>query len=140
MTPILVFIVFPLVTVIFSIALEILLKKIWLVASVIFAVFLVAAFTIFTVDFVIATIIYFLLSLITGLIIKFCYVESNEICKLHSNNEKNIKRERSSNKEETIDFDIKEIESDNINRDNKSNRYARRKNLRIYDNSSSGRR
>ena len=66
MDPILLFFVFPLVTIIFAIALQLLLNNPILVSAIIFAVFLVVTFVAFTSDFLIFAIIY---AIIAGVII-----------------------------------------------------------------------
>lgn len=68
MDPILVFFVFPLVTVVFSVALQLLLNNSFLVSAIIFAVYLVITFLAFTSDFLIFAIIYAIIALITALL------------------------------------------------------------------------
>jgi len=67
---ILFFIVLPLATILISIVLQRLLKSPILVALLVFAVFLILAFTVFTTDFLINAIIYAIIAFITALIFK----------------------------------------------------------------------
>jgi len=66
MDPILIFVVLPLATIIFSIALQRLLKCPILVAAIVFAVFLILAYTVFGTGFIIAAIVYAILAFITA--------------------------------------------------------------------------
>ena len=63
---ILLFLVFPIATIIFSIALQKIFKCPILVASIIFAIFLILAFTVYTTDFLIYVILYTIISYITA--------------------------------------------------------------------------
>lgn len=76
------FFVFPIAIIIFSIALQKILKNPILVASVIFAAFLIVAFTAFDETFLIAVLIYTIISLITAfLTCIFCNnKEENNVC------------------------------------------------------------
>lgn len=67
---ILFFIVLPLATVLISIVLQRLLKSPILVALLVFSVFLILAFTVFTTDFLINAIIYAIIAYITALTFK----------------------------------------------------------------------
>lgn len=66
MNLILIFVVLPLATIIFSIALQRLLKCPILVAAIVFAVFLILAYTVFGTGFIIAAIVYAILAFITA--------------------------------------------------------------------------
>lgn len=63
---ILTFVVLPLATIIFSIALQRLLKCPILVAAVVFAVFLILTYTVFGTDFIIFAIVYAIIAFITA--------------------------------------------------------------------------
>jgi len=65
---ILTFVVLPLATIIFSIALQRLLKCPILVAAVVFAVFLILTYTVFGTDFIIFAIVYAIIAFITALL------------------------------------------------------------------------
>jgi len=66
MDTILIFVVLPLATIIFSIALQRLLKCPILVAAVVFAIFLILTYTVFGTDFLIFAILFALLAFITA--------------------------------------------------------------------------
>ena len=66
MSPILLFFVFPIATIIFAIALERILNSPLLVGAIIFAIFLIVTFVSFTVDFLIYAIVYGLLAVLTA--------------------------------------------------------------------------
>ena len=68
---ILIFVVLPLATIIFSIALQRLLKCPILVASVIFAIFLILTYTVFGTDFIIFAILFAILAFITAFLVNF---------------------------------------------------------------------
>ena len=68
---ILIFVVLPLATIIFSIALQRLLKCPILVAAVVFAIFLILTYTILGTDFIIFAIIYAILAFITAFLVNF---------------------------------------------------------------------
>lgn len=82
------FIVLPLATILIAIVLQKLLKSPILVALLIFAVYLILAFTAFTTDFLINAIIYTLIAFITAIIVRtICCVQkrlncnnNNQIC------------------------------------------------------------
>lgn len=75
MNLILIFVVLPLVTIIFSIALERLLKCPILVAAIIFAIFLILTYTVFSTDFLIFAIVFAILAFITAFLSKlFCKI------------------------------------------------------------------
>ena len=75
MDPILIFVVLPLATIIFSIALQRLFKCPVLVAAIIFAIFLILTYTVFGTDFIIFAILFAVLAFITAFL-------SNLFCKL----------------------------------------------------------
>ena len=70
MNLILIFVVLPLATIIFSIALQRLLKCPILVAAVVFAIFLILTYTVFGTDFLIFAILFGILAFITAFITK----------------------------------------------------------------------
>ena len=61
--------VFPIATIIFSIALQQILKNPFLVSAVILAIFLIVTFTVYGITFLIFAIIYSILALITAYIV-----------------------------------------------------------------------
>ena len=63
--------IFPIATIIFSIALQKILKNPFLVSAVILAIFLIVTFTVYGINFLIAAFIYALIALITAYIVKF---------------------------------------------------------------------
>lgn len=63
--------IFPIATIIFSIALQKILKCPYLVSAIILAIFLIVTFTVYGVNFLIAAFIYALIALITAYIVKF---------------------------------------------------------------------
>ena len=67
---ILFFVILPLATILIAIVLQRLLRSPILVAILVFAVYLILAFTVFTTEFLINAIIYALLAYITALIVK----------------------------------------------------------------------
>lgn len=69
MDPILTFIVLPLATIIFSIALQRLLKCPILVAVIVFAIFLILTYTVFGTDFLIFAILFAILAFITAFLV-----------------------------------------------------------------------
>ena len=69
MNTLLFFFAFPVAVIIFSIVLEKLLKNPIIVASLIFAVFLILTFAVFGTNFLIATLAYTVLALVTALIV-----------------------------------------------------------------------
>ena len=79
MNTLLIFLAFPIAVIIFSIVLEKLLKNPIIVASLIFAVFIILTFAVFGVNFLIATLAYTILSFITALIVHLlCNREEHE--------------------------------------------------------------
>ena len=66
---ILIFVVLPLATIIFSIALQRLLKCPILVATIIFAIFLILTYTVFGTDFIIFAILFAILAFITAFLV-----------------------------------------------------------------------
>lgn len=72
---ILIFVVLPLATIIFSIALQRLLKCPILVAAIIFAIFLILTYTVFGTDFIIFAILFAILAFITAFLVNlFCKI------------------------------------------------------------------
>lgn len=82
----LVFFALPIATIIISIALQKLLDNPALVASIIFSVFLVVTFIIGDLNFLIATIIYTIISFLTAVIINYINENNNNE---NSNNNSN---------------------------------------------------
>ena len=77
---ILFFFIFPIATIIFSIALQKILNNPFLVSAIILAVFLIVTFTVYGVTFLIAAFIYALIALITAYIVRlFCKIENRTI-------------------------------------------------------------
>ena len=68
---ILIFVVLPIATIIFSIALQRLLKCPILVAAVVFAIFLILTYTVFGTDFIIFAILFAILAFITAFLVNF---------------------------------------------------------------------
>ena len=64
------FIILPLATILISIVLQKLLKSPILVAILVFAVYLILAFTVFTTDFLVNAIIYTILAYVTAVIVR----------------------------------------------------------------------
>ena len=97
---ILFFIVLPLATILISIVLQKLLRSPILVAILVFAVYLILAFTVFTTDFLINAIVYTILAFITAVIVRIicCLIgrinceDNNGIC-FGSNNENVIQED-----------------------------------------------
>lgn len=88
---ILFFFIFPIATIIFSIALQKILNNPFLVSAIILAVFLIVTFTVYGVTFLIAAFIYALIALITAYIVRlFCKIENRTIqINLINNNDDN---------------------------------------------------
>lgn len=94
------FIVLPLATILISIVLQKLLRSPILVALLVFAVYLILAFTVFATDFLINAIIYSIIAYITAVIFRLvcCLIrrmdcnDNNGIC-TNCNNEENILEE-----------------------------------------------
>jgi len=88
MNTLLIFFAFPIAVIIISIVLQKLLKNPIAVAALIFAIFLIVTFAAFDETFLIATLVYTLLALITALIVKFiCESNNNDnnICDILQN-------------------------------------------------------
>ena len=93
---ILFFIVLPLATILISIVLQKLLRSPILVALLVFAIYLILAFTVFTTDFLINAIIYTILAFLTAVVVRIicCLIkrlnceDNNGIC-VNCNNEDN---------------------------------------------------
>ena len=71
MDPILIFVVLPLATIIFSIALQRLFNCPILVAAIVFAIFLILTYTVFGTDFIIFAILFAVLSFVTAFLSNF---------------------------------------------------------------------
>lgn len=83
MNILLIFFAIPIAVIIFSIALQKILKCPVLVAAIIFAVFLIITFAVFDATFLVFTIIYTIIAFITAFIVK---IICNLINKKHNNN------------------------------------------------------
>ena len=80
MNSILFLFIFPIATIIFSIALQLILKKPFLVSAIILAIFLIVTFTVYGVNFLIAAFIYAIIALITAYIVSlFCKIGNRTI-------------------------------------------------------------
>ena len=84
MNTLLIFFAFPIAVIIISVVLQKLLRNPIAVAALIFATFLIVTFAAFDETFLIATLVYTLLALITALIVKFICESNNNnnICEL----------------------------------------------------------
>lgn len=90
---ILFFIVLPLVTILISIVLQKLLRSPILVAILVFAVYLILAFTVFTTEFLINAIVYTILAFVTAVVVRIicCLIgrinceDNNGICSTCNN-------------------------------------------------------
>lgn len=81
MNNLLIFFALPIATIIFSIALQKILKNPVLVAAVIFAIFLIVTFTAFDETFLVAALVYTILSYITAYLTQlFCRCIRNCLC------------------------------------------------------------
>lgn len=115
---ILFFIILPLVTILLAIVLQKLLRNPILVAILAFAVFLILASTVFTVDFLINAIVYTILAYITAVIVKLisCFIKKIDC---HScNNCENTLQEDIAGLQNSICGLEKNIDSLNNNIDN----------------------
>jgi len=133
MNTLLFFFAFPVAVIIFSIVLEKLLKNPIIVASLIFAVFLILTFAVFGENFLIATLAYTILSFVTALIAHLlCRNEENEhnICDLLedllSNNNNNNDNESVCDTVEDLLGNNSNNSSNNSNCGCGCNRYRRR--------------
>ncbi len=94
MNTLLIFFALPLAVIIISIALQKILKNPLLVASVIFAIFLIVTFIINNLNFLVATIVYTIISFITALIVclicKFIERYSNNFINNNTINQNSI--------------------------------------------------
>ena len=86
----LVFFALPIATIIISIALQKLLDNPALVASIIFSVFLVVTFIIGDLNFLIATIIYTIISFLTAVIINYINENNNNENSNNNSNTNNL--------------------------------------------------
>ena len=83
---VLILVVLPLATIIFSIALQKLLKCPLLVAAVVFAIFLILTYTVFGTDFIIFAILFALLAFVTAFLVSiFCRI-LKRLCNLERRN------------------------------------------------------
>lgn len=112
------FIVLPLATILISIVLQKLLKSPILVALLVFAVFLILAFTVFEAEFLINAIIYSIIAFTTAVIFRVicCLIrrmncnDDNRIC-TNCNNEENTSQEQIAGLQNRIRRLEKSIES-----------------------------
>ena len=80
MNSLLIFFAIPVATIIFSIVLQKLLNNPLLVSATFFAIFLLVTFSVFDASFLVCTILYTLLSLLTALLLRiFCCIIKNNI-------------------------------------------------------------
>lgn len=94
MDTILIFVVLPLATIIFSIALQKLLKCPILVSAIIFAIFLILTYTTFGTDFIIFAILFAILAFITAYLVNFISriltrlstINTGEVCANNNDN------------------------------------------------------
>ncbi|MCF0124584.1 MAG: YbeF family protein [Clostridia bacterium] len=102
MNILLIFFALPIATIIISIALQKIFKCPPLVAAVIFAIFLVVVFAINNINFLVATIIYTIISFITASIVclinrlmeRFCQNSNSSGCRNSCNTTRNYNRSR----------------------------------------------
>ncbi len=89
---ILFFVVLPLATILIAIVLQKLLRSPILVAILVFAVYLILAFTVFTVEFLINAIIYTILAFITAVIVRIicCLIRRLNCNPCSCNNENSL--------------------------------------------------
>ena len=80
MNNLLIFFAFPVATIIFSVALQKILRSPFLVSAVIFAAFLIVTFAVFDETFLVYAILYALLALITALLTRFicCLIRNSD--------------------------------------------------------------
>ncbi len=133
MNTLLIFFAFPIAVIIFSIVLEKLLKNPIIVASLIFAVFIILTFAVFGVNFLIATLAYTILSFITALIVHLlCNREEHEnnLCDLL---EDLLSNNNNNNNNESVCDTVEDLLSNSTNNNSNSNncgcgcnRYRRR--------------
>ena len=72
--------IFPIATIIFSIALQKILCNPFLVSAIILAIFLIVTFTVYGINFLIAAFIYAVISLLTAYIVSIlCKIENRTI-------------------------------------------------------------
>lgn len=87
MNNLLIFFAFPVATIIFAVALQKILRSPFLVAAVIFAIFLIVTFAVFDDSFLVYAILYALLALLTALATRFicCLIRNSDNPCLTSN-------------------------------------------------------
>ena len=80
MNTLLIFFAFPVATIIFAVALQKILRSPFLVAAVIFAIFLIVTFAVFDESFLVFAILYALLALLTALATRFicCLIRNSD--------------------------------------------------------------
>lgn len=86
MNTLLIFFAFPLATIIISAVLQRLLKSPFIVATLIFAIFLIVTFAAFDETFLIATLVYTIIAFITALLVN---ILSENNCNNHSDDNEN---------------------------------------------------
>ena len=82
MNTLLIFFAFPIAVIIISAILQKVLKNPIAVAALIFSIFLIVTFAVFDETFLIATLVYTIIALITALIVKFICQSNNNTCEL----------------------------------------------------------
>lgn len=137
MNTLLIFFAFPIAVIIISAILQKVLNSPIAVAALIFAIFLIVTFAAFDETFLIATLIYTIIALITALIVRFICESSNNSnicellnCILRNNNVNdllnNISNNSNNNNETTLNTVASILNSNNTNNSNCScNRYRR---------------
>lgn len=135
MNTLLFFFAFPIAVIIFSIVLEKLLKNPIIVASIIFAVFIILTFAVFGVNFLIATLAYTILSFITALIVHLlCERDKDEhnICDLLQDLLSNNNNNNNDNDNESVCDTVEDLLNNSTNNSHNNscgcgcNRYRRR--------------
>ncbi|MBQ3145301.1 MAG: DUF2651 family protein [Clostridia bacterium] len=131
MNTLLIFFAFPIAVIIISVILQKILNSPIAVAALIFAIFLIVTFAVFDETFLIATLVYTIISFITALIVRFiCHSNNdNNICELlncvlRNNNMNdllnNISNNSDNNNQATLNT-VANILSSNNNNSNKNN-------------------
>ncbi len=128
MNILLIFFALPIAVIIISAILQKLLKNPIAVAALIFAIFLIVTFAVFDETFLIATLAYTLLALITALIVKFICESNNKNCDicdllnciLRNNNVRDLLNNVSSNSNNNNEANLNTL-SDILNTNNGNN-------------------
>ncbi len=134
MNTLLIFFAFPIAVIIISAILQKLLKNPIAVAAFIFAIFLIVTFTAFDATFLIATLAYTIIALITALIVKLICEsnDSNNVCErlnciLRNNNTNNLLNNISENTNNNNGTTLNIVSENSSNNNNSCgcNRYRR---------------